>query len=288
MIATLLLSDLIQTFFRRHLILTRGVSPHTLHAYRDAIRGLLTFAAARCGCSVVNLTIDDLGRDTILAFLEDLETRRGNMAVTRNARLAAIHSLFRFIAAEDPAAVALCGHVLAIPYKRTPARPVMCLARADIEHLLNSIDRSTVLGRRDLAGLQFLYNTGARAQEVVDLRLPAVRFEAPTQVRLLGKGRKERLCPLWSETVDLLRAMLRDRRRQRHRRCAIIRECTGTPIDALWSAAHRPYAGCRSCSLKTRPFENCHYSAHLSPHHRVAPAPSRRRAERGPQLAGTR
>ncbi len=211
MIATLLLSDLIQTFFRRHLILTRGVSPHTLHAYRDAIRGLLTFAAARCGCSVVNLTIDDLGRDTILAFLEDLETRRGNMAVTRNARLAAIHSLFRFIAAEDPAAVALCGHVLASPYKRTPARPVMCLARADIEHLLNTIDRSTVLGRRDLAGLQFLYNTGARAQEVVDLRLPAVRFEAPTQVRLLGKGRKERLCPLWSETVDLLRAMLRDR-----------------------------------------------------------------------------
>ena len=104
------------------------------------------------------------------------------MAVTRNARLAAIHSLFRFIAAEDPAAVALCGQALAIPYKRTPARPVTCLSRADIEHLFNSIDRSTMLGRRDLALLQFLYNTGARAQEVVDLRLPAVRFEAPAEV----------------------------------------------------------------------------------------------------------
>jgi integrase/recombinase XerD len=104
----------------------------------------------------VDLTLDDLSRDTVLAFLEDLETRLGNMAVTRNARLAAIHSLFRFIAAEDPAAVALCGQVLAIPYKRTPARPVTCLSRADIEHLFNSIDRSTMLGRRDLALLQFL------------------------------------------------------------------------------------------------------------------------------------
>jgi site-specific recombinase XerD len=139
------------------------------------------------------------------------ETRRGNIAVTRNARLAAIHSLYRFIAAEDPAAVALCAQVLAIPYKRTPARPVTCLTQQDIEHLFNSIDRSTKLGRRDLAVLQFLYNTGARAQEVVDLRLSAVRFEAPAQVRLLGKGRKERLCPPWSEITDLLRAMLKDR-----------------------------------------------------------------------------
>lgn len=209
--AMLPLSSLIQTFFRRHLIVTRGVSPHTVHAYRDAIRGLLTFAAARQALSVVNLTLDELGRDTILAFLEDLETRRGNIAVTRNARLAAIHSLYRFIAAEDPAALAICAQVLAIPYKRTPARAVTCLTRQDIEHLFKSIDCSTKLGRRDLALLQFLYNTGARAQEVVDLRLPAVRFEAPTQVRLLGKGRKERLCPLWSETTDLLLAMLKDR-----------------------------------------------------------------------------
>jgi site-specific recombinase XerD len=212
MIATIQLSSLIQTFFRRHLIATRGVSPHTLHAYRDAIRKLLTFAAGQRGRSVVDLTIDDCGRDTVLTFLEDLETHHGNIAATRNARLAAIHSLFRFIAAEDPAAIALCGQVLAIPYKRTPARAVTCLARADTEHILNSIDRSTKLGRRDLALLQFLYNTGARAQEVVDLRIPSVRFETPAQVRLLGKGRKERLCPLWSESIDLLRQMLRDRR----------------------------------------------------------------------------
>jgi site-specific recombinase XerD len=209
--AAVALGELIQAFFRRHLIGTRGVSPHTLHAYRDAIRGLLKFAAARGNRAVVDLSLDDLGRGTVLAFLEHLEQQRGNAVVTRNARLAALHSLYRFVAAEDPTALAVCQHVLAIPYKRTPSRPVTCLARADVEHLLGAIGRSTARGRRDVALLQFLYNTGARAQEVVDVRLPAVRFEAPAQVRLLGKGRKERLCPLWAETSDLLRAMLKDR-----------------------------------------------------------------------------
>jgi integrase/recombinase XerC len=194
------------------LIVTRGVSPHTLRAYRDAIRALLMFAAERSGREVVWLTIDDVARTTVLAFLENLERHRGNAAVTRNARLAALHALYRFIGAEDPASMAVCQQVLAIPYKRTPARSVTCLPRADVEHVLGAIDRSTPLGRRDVALLQFLYNTGARAQEVVDVRLPAVRLEAPAQVRLLGKGRKERLCPLWTETTDLLRSMLKDRR----------------------------------------------------------------------------
>ena len=100
MTATPSLADLIQGFFRRYLITMRGVSPHTLRAYRDAIRALLIFAAARHGCQVVRLTTDDVGRATVLAFLEHLEIQRGNAAVTRNARLAALHALFRFIAAE--------------------------------------------------------------------------------------------------------------------------------------------------------------------------------------------
>jgi site-specific recombinase XerD len=112
---------------------------------------------------------------------------------------------------EDPSALALCQQVLAIPYKRTPSRTVLCLPRADIEHLLSCVHRSTVLGRRDVALLQFMYNTGARAQEVVDVHLPAVRFDAPPQVRLLGKGCKERVCPLWPETIELIRATLKDR-----------------------------------------------------------------------------
>jgi site-specific recombinase XerD len=101
-LTTLSLAALIQTFFRRHLIAARGVSPHTLHAYRDAVRGLLTFAVARHRCSIVELALDHIGRDTVLEFLEHLEQQRGNAAVTRNARLAAIHSLYCFMAAEAP------------------------------------------------------------------------------------------------------------------------------------------------------------------------------------------
>lgn len=212
MTATLPLADLIQTFFRRHLIVTRGVSPHTLRAYRDAIRAFLIFAAARSGRDVVPLTLDDVTRPTVLAFLEHLENDRSNAAVTRNARLAALHALYRFMGAEDPASTASCQQILAIPYKRTPARSVTCLTRMDVEHVLGTIDRSTPLGRRDVALLQFLYNTGARAQEAVDVRLAALRLDAPAQVRLLGKGRKERICPLWPETTALLRGMLKDRR----------------------------------------------------------------------------
>ena len=222
--------NLIQSFFRRHLIATRGVSPHTVHAYRDAVRSLLAFAAARCGRSIMDVCIDDLGRDTVLAFLEALERDRGNAAATRNARLAALHSLYRFVALEEPTALAVYQQVLAIPYQRTPARTVTCLARTDIEHLLSCIDRSTMLGRRDVALLQFLYNTGARAQEVVDVRLPAIRFDSPPQVRLLGKGRKERLCPLWPETIDLLRATLRDRKVQLVEDVPLFVNAAGRPL----------------------------------------------------------
>ena len=112
--AAVALAELIQAFFRRHLIGTRGVSPHTLHAYRDAIRGLLRFAAARWKRAVVDLTLDELGRGTVLAFLEHLEQGRGNAVVTRNARLAALHALYRFMAAEDPATLGVCQQVLAI------------------------------------------------------------------------------------------------------------------------------------------------------------------------------
>jgi site-specific recombinase XerD len=222
--------NLIQAFFRQHLIITRDASPHTVHAYRDAIRGLLSFAAKRSGRTVVNLSFDDLGRETVLAFLEDLEHNRGNTARTRNARLAAIHALNRYVAIEDPACIATCQQVLAIPYKRTPSPTITCLSRADVEHLLGSVDRSTTLGRRDVALLQFLYNTGARAQETIDLRLPAIRFEQPSQVRLFGKGRKERLCPLWPQTAELLSITLRDRGVQSAQDVPLFVNANGRPL----------------------------------------------------------
>lgn len=202
---------LLQDFFRLHLVARRNLSQHTVRAYRDTMVLLLRFAAARIGRGVTALELISLDRPTVLAFLEDLEESRGNGTRTRNARLAAIHSFFRYVAAEEPAAAALCHAILGIPFKRGTQPVVSCLSRDEIGSLLNTPDSCRPDGRRDAALLWFLYNTGARAQEVVDVRLPAVRFCAPAQVRLQGKGRKERLCPLWTETIERLRHMLRDR-----------------------------------------------------------------------------
>lgn len=211
MMLTNSLPRLLQDFFRVHLVARRNLSQHTVRTYRDALVLLLRFASSRTGRGVAALELTCLDRSTILAFLEDLEATRGNGIRTRNARLAVIHSFFRYVAAEEPAAAALCRAILGIPFKRGAQPAITCLSRKEIGYLLGVPDCSQPDGRRDAALLWFLYNTGARAQEVVDLRVSAVRFSAPAQVRLYGKGRKERLCPLWAETVERLHHMLRDR-----------------------------------------------------------------------------
>jgi site-specific recombinase XerD len=210
------LSRLVQGFFRNHLVGRRDVSPNTVCAYRDTLRMLLSFASSRMRHPAGTIDLDDLGRETVLSFLDYLEKKRRNSAVTRNARLAAIHSFFRFVAQEDPSSTSICKSVLNIPYKRVPARAVACLEREEVEHILGSIDRRDSTGRRDATIFQLLYNTGARAQEIVDLQVSSVRLSAPFQVRILGKGRKERLCPLWQETSSLIGDMLKDRNVEPH------------------------------------------------------------------------
>lgn len=205
------LSRRLEDFFRLHLVARRNLSVHTIRSYRDAIVFLLRFTASKAKRDVAQLDFEHLGRDIVLDFLDDLEMKRKNSIRTRNVRLAAIHSFFRFVASEEPACAALCREILGIPFKRRAHAPVTCLDRADIEHLLACPDRARAAGRRDAALLWFLYNTGARAQEVVQVRVADVRFGPPQQVRLLGKGRKERVCPLWPQTVSFLRDMLRDR-----------------------------------------------------------------------------
>jgi site-specific recombinase XerD len=177
-----------------------------------------------------NISLDDLGRDTVLAFLDYLEKDRRNSASTRNARLAALHSFFRFVVQEDPMSIHVCQRVLSIPYKRTTARAVTCLDREDVEYILGFIDRGDPIGRRDAALLQFLYNTGARAQEVVDLHLTSIRLSTPAQVLIMGKGRKERLCPLWPETASLIKDMLKDRNVERHENIPLFLNAVGRPL----------------------------------------------------------
>jgi integrase/recombinase XerD len=200
------------TFFSEYLPGRTGASRHTVLAYRDAWKLWLRFAAAKIGRSVVDLRVTDLDVDTALAFLDSLETDRHNAVVTRNHRRTALQAFFRYLGSAAPEYVAHCRRILAIPRKRAPQGTVDYLERGEVEALLTQIDRHTPRGRRDYALLAFLYNSGARVQEVVDLSVAALQLDRPYQVRLLGKGRKERICPLWAETAALLRALVAERR----------------------------------------------------------------------------
>ena len=201
------LARTLRAFFADQLPGLRGLSPHTIRSYRDSLVLLLRFAAARRDRAVASLDVDDLDVDTVVAFLAHLEQARQNTAATRNVRLAAIHAFFRFLAAQHPPALAHAQQILGIPFKRTGGRPLAYLEAAELAAVLGAIDRSTRAGRRDYAVLAPLFNTGARVQELLDLRVADLQLTPPYQVRLVGKGRKERTCPLWAQTAGLLRAL---------------------------------------------------------------------------------
>ncbi len=208
------LARALRAFFAEHLPRVRGTSPHTIQSYRDSLVLLLRFVSTQTQRSVIQLDLDDLGPRLVLAFLQHLELDRHNSVATRNVRLAAIHAFFRYCALEYPARLAHCQRVLAVPFKRTGSRLVEYLEHEEIEAILGVVDRGTVDGRRDYALLATMFNTGARVQEIVVLCVADLRLDTPAQVRLHGKGRKERVCPLWPQTADLLRALLAERGRE--------------------------------------------------------------------------
>jgi integrase/recombinase XerD len=199
------------TFFSEHLPVRTGASRHTILAYRDAWKLFLRFAATRATRSVPELRLTDLDVETVLAFLDSLERDRHNAAVTRNHRRTALQAFFRYLPSVAPEYLAHSQRILSIPVKRAPRRTVDYLERPEMEALLAQVDRHSRQGRRDYALLAFLYNSGARVQEATDLGVAALQLDRPYQVRLFGKGRKERVCPLWPETAALLRALLVER-----------------------------------------------------------------------------
>jgi site-specific recombinase XerD len=208
-----MLSALITDFFVRHLASERNVSAHTTIAYRDAVKLFLRFASMRCHREIDELTISDLSADAVLEFLADLETHRGNAVRTRNARLAALQTFFRYVATREPVLASHCHPIFAIPTKKT-SRPVLgYLSEQELAHLLAQVDRSGVNGERDYVLLAVLYDTGARIQEVLDLVPQDFHFDAPAYVRVRGKGRRERLCPLLPQTARLIRRFLTAQRR---------------------------------------------------------------------------
>ncbi|MDH3209146.1 MAG: site-specific integrase [Burkholderiaceae bacterium] len=198
---------LLHAFFYERLVEQRNVSPHTVRSYRDTWRLFLRFAAVRHKRAVAMLTLADLAASDVTAFLQHSEQERKVSIGTRNCRLAALRSFFCFVAERQPEALAQCTDVLHIPTKKSPTPAPQYLESSEIKAILDQPDRKCVEGQRDHALLSFLYNTGARIQEALDVCPAAIRFEAPMCVRLFGKGRKERICPLWPETVALLKAL---------------------------------------------------------------------------------
>jgi site-specific recombinase XerD len=206
-----LLGAIIRDYFTDHLPRVRGTSPHTIHSYRDSLMLLLRFVSARSQRPVANLDLKDLDPPGILAFLSYLERERKNGAATRNVRLSAIHALFRFVASRNPEHLDLAQRVLGIPFKRAPQRAIDYLEREEIESILKAIDQTTPQGSRDYALLATMFNTGARVQEIADLRACDFQLARPFQVRLFGKGKKERYCPLWPQTAAVLRTFSKER-----------------------------------------------------------------------------
>ncbi|QSE87530.1 site-specific integrase (plasmid) [Rhodococcus pseudokoreensis] len=205
------LAPLLQAFFTEHLIGQRDASPHTVASYRDAICLLLRFAQRRTGKAPHQLDIDDLDAPLIGAFLSHLQTERGASVRTRNARLTAVRSLFRFAAYRHPESAAVIQRVLAIPPKRTNRALITYLTDAEMQALLAAPDRLTRIGRRDHALLLLALETGLRVSELTALTCGAVHLGAGAHVRCLGKGRKERITPLRRQTRLLLQAWLIER-----------------------------------------------------------------------------
>jgi len=202
-------SSLVQCFFTEHLCGHKQVSPRTMTAYRDTFRLLLAFMQERTGHTPSDLNITDLDAPDVLAFLDHLESNRQNLPRTRNIRLSAIRSFFRFISVRDVDHLAIVNRVLAIPNKRTDRPLITFLTRSEIEAILESTDRKTWLGSRDHALLLTMYNTGARASELSNLKCGQVSFASPTMIQLHGKGRKDRSVPLWPQTSRVLQQWFR-------------------------------------------------------------------------------
>jgi site-specific recombinase XerD len=205
------LAPTLEAFFTERLMAQRQASPHTIGAYRDTFRLLLGFVERESKKAPATLALEDLDAPTISAFLDHLERSRGNTVRTRNARLAAVHSLFRFAALRHPEHAGVIERVLAIPPKRFDRRVISFLSDIEVDALLAAPDRSTFLGRRDHALLLTAIQTGLRVTELIGLGVGDVVIGTGAHVRCLGKGRKERATPLTSHTADVLRSWLDER-----------------------------------------------------------------------------
>ena len=206
-----MLAAQLSAFLREHLPRERKASPHTCEAYAYAFQLLVCFAARRLGVRPSQLTVEQLDVPLILAFLEHVEAERKCSARTRNARLAAIHSFFRFLEYRVPSCLEQARQIGAIPMKRTDQALVRHLNRDEIRALLDAPDPRSASGLRDRAMLHLAFAAGLRVSELVGLRLDQIEGGPAPCVRIMGKGRRERILPLWKETASAIATWLKAR-----------------------------------------------------------------------------
>ena len=248
----------VERFFRDYLRRVRGASDHTVRSYGDALRLFFVFLARHTETSVASLRLEDIRADAVLAFLDHVESVRGNTAVTRNCRLAAIRSFVDHLLRHDMTRAEQYGRILAIPAKRARQRLVSYLEPAEVRAIVAQVHPTTLIGARDRALLLLLYNTGARVAETLAVCPRDLQLQGSRHVRLRGKGNKERLCPIWPATATALRSLVgastpRDE--------PIFRNAQGAPLTrdgvAYIIAKHVRCAAASTTSLRRR---------HVTPH----------------------
>ena len=219
----------IARFFNDYLSLQRGLSHNTILAYRDGLKLLLSYVAAQLKKPVESLMVEQIDHLIITAFLNSLEKERGVCVKTRNARLAAIRTLFTFLAHEEPCLLEQCLLVKSIAIKKAPHKMIEYLNAEEMTALFQSIELDTALGVRDSALLLLMFNTGARAQEIVDISIDDLKLDQTGSVKLRCKGNKQRTCPLWKETVEAIQQYLTIRNSQNSER-ALFLNAKGEPF----------------------------------------------------------
>lgn len=220
-----LLGPWVRRFLLEHLVAERNLALNTQRSYRDTLTLLIPFIAGKLNRSVDRLAVVDVSADLVRLFLADLEQSRKCTISTRNQRLAAVHALARFVGEHSPEHIAWCGQIRSIPFKKASKAIIPSLDKPQMDALLGAPNRQTAQGRRDHALLQFLYNSGTRAQEAAQLLVSELDLPG-CSVKIRGKGGKERQCPLWPGTVEELKALIANRAPTA---CVFLNRC-GNPI----------------------------------------------------------
>jgi integrase/recombinase XerD len=220
----------VQRFFQDYLRAHRGLSNNTVFAYRDAVKLYLIFLSKHTRSHITKLSLDNFTVETVLAFLSDVEKTRRCTVTTRNLRLSALRTFFGYLVTQDTLHASQYQRVISLPIKRSSHRMMEYLEVEEVKAIMDCIDRSEAIGRRDHALLNFLYNTGARVQEACDLCVEHVWFDSPPLVTITGKGRKTRQVPLWPETANLLKTYIAERKASRNTPNNVFLNARGQPL----------------------------------------------------------